>query len=53
MVAEPDTNIWEGLFQGLNQHEIEKIFFDELGNPELNQHGKNLLTAYLCAERVL
>ncbi|MBQ4403844.1 MAG: glycosyltransferase family 2 protein [Selenomonadaceae bacterium] len=34
-------------------HKLQKIFFDELENPELNPTGKNLLTAYLCTEKFL
>ncbi len=43
----------KNLFQGLEPYEVQKIFYDELQNPELNQNGKNLVAAYLYAERVL
>ena len=43
----------ENLFQGLEPHEVQKIFYDELQNPELDSKGKNLITAYLYAERAL
>ena len=43
----------ENLFQGLNPHEVQKIFYDELQNPELDSKGKNLVAAYLYAERAL
>ena len=43
----------ENLFQGLKPHEVEEIFFDELQNPALNSAGKNLVAAYLYAERIL
>ena len=41
------------LFQGVEPHEVEKIFFDELQNPALNPTGKNILLAHLCAARTL
>lgn len=41
------------LFQGVAIHEVQKIFCDELQNPELNPNGKNLIAAYLYAERAL
>ena len=41
------------LFQGLQPHEVQEIFFDELQNPELNLNGKNLVAAYLYTERAL
>ena len=41
------------LFQGVESHEVEKIFFDELQNPALNPTGKNILLAHLCAARTL
>ena len=43
----------KNLFQGLKPHEVEQIFFDELTNPELNQRGKNIFVAHMCAERAL
>lgn len=41
------------LFQGLKPHDVQKIFYDELQNPALDLHGKNLIAAYLYAERAL
>ena len=41
------------LFQGLEPHEVWKIFYDELQNPELDSKGKNLVAAYLYAARAL
>ena len=46
-------NIIKNLFEGLEPHMVQEIFFDELQNPELNQTGKNLVAAYLYAEKVL
>ena len=43
----------EKLFQGLEPYEIQKIFYDELQNPALDSHGKNLVAAYLYVERTL
>ena len=43
----------KNLFQGVPIHEVQKIFYDELQNPELNPNGKNLIAAYLYAERAL
>ena len=40
-------------FYGLKPHEVQKNFFEALQNPALNQHGKNLVAAYFCAEKVL
>ena len=43
----------KNLFQGLEPHEVQEIFFDELQNPALPAVGKNLVAAYLLAERAL
>ena len=43
----------KNLFQGLEPHEVQKIFYDELQNPELDSKGKELVAAYLYAERAL
>ena len=43
----------KNLFQGLEPHEVQKIFYDELQNPEMDSKGKNLIAAYLYAERIL
>ena len=43
----------KNLFQGLEPHEVQKIFYDELQNPELDSKGKNLVAAYLYAARTL
>ena len=43
----------KNLFGNNPPHEVQKIFFDELENPELNATGKNILTAYLCTEKFL
>ena len=40
-------------FRDVSPQEVEKIFRDELKNPALNPTGKNLLVAYLYAERIL
>lgn len=40
-------------FRDVSPQEVQKIFFDELQNPELNPTGKNLVTAYLFAEHAL
>lgn len=45
--------IIEDLFPGFAIHEVQKIFYDELQNPELNPNGKNIVAAYFYAERVL
>ena len=44
-------NMIKNLFQGLQPHEVQKIFYDELQNPALDATGKNLVAAYLYAER--
>ena len=41
------------LFTTVKPHEVLKIFYDELQNPKLYTNGKNLLAAYLLAERAL
>ena len=43
----------KNLFQGSEPHEVQKIFYDELQNPELDSKGKNLIAAYLYAARAL
>jgi len=51
--TEHNFSIIKNLFEGRLPHEIQKIFFDELENLELNATGKNILTAYLCTEKLL
>ena len=41
------------LFEGVEPHEVQKIFFDELQNPEVDAAGKNLVAAYFFAEQIL
>lgn len=43
----------KNLFQGVPAYDVQKIFYDELQNPALDSHGKNLVAAYLYAERAL
>ena len=43
----------KNLFQGLKPHEVQKIFYEELQNPALDSKVKNLIAAYLYAERAL
>ena len=43
----------KNLFQDVPNYEIQKIFYDELQNPELNSTEKNLIAAYLYSERIL
>ena len=43
----------KNLFQGLEPHEVYKIFYDELQNPELDSKGKNLVAAYLYMQCVM
>ena len=43
----------KNIFRYTAAHNVQKIFFDVLQNPKLNQTGKNLIAAYLYAERVL
>ena len=43
----------KNLFQGLEPHEVQKIFYDKLNNPELDLKGKNLIAAYFYTERAL
>ena len=42
----------KNLFQGVSTCDVQKIFFDELQNLELNQAGKNLVAAYLYAKKL-
>ena len=43
----------KNLFKSLEPYEVQKIFYDELQNPELDSKGKNLVAAYLYAQRAL
>jgi len=43
----------KNLFQGVPAYDVQKIFYDELQNPAFDSHGKNLVAAYLYAERAL
>ncbi len=43
----------KNLFQGVPAHDVQKIFYDELQNPALDSGAKNLVAAYLYAERAL
>ena len=43
----------KNLFQGLKPYEVQKIFYEELQNPELDSKGKNFVAAYFYAERTL
>ena len=43
----------ENLFKNVKPQDVQRIFFEELKNPELNQSGKNIVAAYLYAERAL
>ena len=43
----------KNLFTTKKPNEVPKIFYDELQNPALDGNGKNLLVAYLLAERAL
>ena len=43
----------KNLFQGLKAYEVQKIFYEELQNPELDSKGKNFVAAYFYAERAL
>ena len=43
----------KNLFAGLEPPEVQKIFFDELQNLEVNQVGKNLVAAHLLTEKFL
>ena len=40
-------------FKNAKPHVVQKKFFEALENPALNQHGKNLVAAYLFSERAL
>ena len=51
--AEHNFKIIKNFLKKFPSHEVQKIFFDELENPELNPTGKNILTAYLCTEKFL
>ena len=46
-------NMIRNLFQGLEPHDVWKIFYDELQNPELDSKGKNLVAAYLYMQCVM
>lgn len=46
-------NIIEELFPDFPIHEVQKIFFDELQNPELDLKGKDIVAAYFYAEHAL
>ncbi len=41
------------LFTTVEPHEVAKIFYDELQNPALDPKGKDIVAAYLLAERAL
>jgi len=41
------------LFTTKQPHEVPKIFYDELQNPALDPKGKDIVAAYLFAERAL
>lgn len=41
------------LFRGLKPYEVQKIFYEELCNPELDSKGKNLIAAYFYSQRAL
>ena len=41
------------LFTTKQPHEVSKIFYDELQNPALDPKGKDIVAAYLFAERAL
>ena len=41
----------KNLFQGVELYEVQKIFYNELENSNLNPTGKNLFAAYLFAEK--
>lgn len=43
----------ENLFTSVKAHEVLKIFYDELQNPALDPKGKDIVSAYLFAERAL
>ena len=43
----------KNLFQGVPAYDVQKIFYDELQNPALDSGAKNLVAAYLYAERAL
>ncbi len=41
------------LFKGLEPYEVQKNFYEELQNPELDSKGKNLVAAYFFTEQAL
>ena len=43
----------KNFFQNVEPHEVQKVFYDELQNPALNQEGKNFVAAYLYVEKIL
>ena len=43
----------KNLFTSKQPHEVPKIFYDELQNPALDPKGKDIVAAYLFAERML
>ncbi len=43
----------KNLFTTKQPHEVTKIFYDELQNPALDLKGKDIVAAYLLAERAL
>ena len=45
--------LMQQFFSKSSKHRAMKIFFDELQNPALNQHGKNIITAHFFAEQAL
>ena len=43
----------EDFLKRLQPHELETIFFDEMQNPALSPHGKDILLAHMCTKRTL
>lgn len=43
----------KNLFQGLKPHEVQRIFYEELQSPDLDSRGKDIIAAYLYAERAM
>ena len=43
----------KNLFQDVATDDVQKIFYNELQNSELNSNGKNFVAAYFFAERAL
>lgn len=41
------------LFPSMPAHKIQEIFFDALQSPELDEHGKSIVAAYLYAEYII